>query len=679
MSKSLYIATSEAHSGKSAIALGITEMLVQNISKIGYFRPVINTNVSADKRDNDIELICDHFKLDIPYGDTYAYTLREAEEFVHQGKLSELIDGILNKYTNMVDKYDFVLCEGTDFAGIASAFEFDINAEIARNLNAPVLLVANGNRTNIDDIISSVKLSLEAFEEKDCHVMATIVNRVAAHRQKELEQLFQAKINRPDKLLFTIPENEILNSPVMSEVAQKLDAEVLYGSSLMNRQVHNYKIAAAQLDTFLSVLQDGCLIITPGDRADILLGVLLAVNSKAYSDIAGIVLTNGIKPDGAVDKLIRELPAIVPIISVPEDTYRTTQKINSLHPRISKGFNRKITVALSLFEKHIDTNMFFEKLSATKSDIITPKMFEYYLIQRSKANRQHIVLPEGEEDRILQAAEILTHRSVVDLTLLGRKNKIMDKIKLQGLKLDKINVIEPTKSPQFEEYAQAYYELRKDKGITPEIASNLMTDVSYFGTMMVHRGHADGMVSGSVNTTQHTLRPALQFIRTKPGFSIVSSVFFMCLKDRVLVYGDCAVNPNPSAEQLAEIAITSAQTAATFGIEPRVAMLSYSTGSSGKGEDVDKVREATRIAKERAPELLIEGPIQYDAAISPDVAKTKMPDSAVAGRATIFIFPDLNTGNNTYKAVQRSAGAVAIGPVMQGLKKRSMISVVDAP
>jgi len=279
------------------------------------------------------------------------------------------------------------------------------------------------------------------------------------------------------------------------------------------------------------------------------------------------------------------------------------------------------------------------------------------------------VLPEGDDDRILRAAEQLLRRGVADLTVLGDDTAVRSRAASLGLGLGGLRTVDPSTSEWREDFAQTYYELRKHKGVGLPLARDSMVDVSYFGTMMVYKGLADGMVSGAAHTTAHTIRPAFELIRTAPGVKVVSSVFFMLLADRVLVYGDCAVVPNPDAEQLADIAVSSAGTAATFGIEPRIAMLSYSTGESGSGTDVDKVREATRIARERRPDLLIEGPIQYDAAIDPEVARTKLPDSPVAGRATVFVFPDLNTGNNTYKAVQRSANAVAVGPVLQGLRK----------
>jgi phosphate acetyltransferase len=304
-----------------------------------------------------------------------------------------------------------------------------------------------------------------------------------------------------------------------------------------------------------------------------------------------------------------------------------------------------------------------------RSSRVTPLMFQHELLSRARSVRRHIVLPEGTEERVLRAAEIVRLRDVVDLTLLGNPGEVGEKIAALGLSLGGVRVVDPLASEWREDFGRTYFELRKHKGVSPQMAHDAMGDVSYFGTMMVHRGLADGMVSGAVHTTQHTIRPALEFVRTRPGVSIVSSVFFMCLPDRVLVYGDCAINPDPNAEQLAHIAVSSADTARSFGVEPRVAMLSYSTGESGKGADVDKVKEATRIARQLRPDLKLEGPIQYDAAIDPDVARVKLPKSEVAGRATVFIFPDLNAGNNAYKAVQRAADAVAIGPVLQGLNK----------
>ena len=421
---------------------------------------------------------------------------------------------------------------------------------------------------------------------------------------------------------------------------------------------------------FLDYIEPGSLIIVPGDRSDIILGSLLSYSSTTYPQIAAILLTGGIKPAPQVTKLVEGLGRFpVPILSVTTDTFTTAMNVNALGGTLEAGDQRKIAAALGIMEASVDLVSLKNRIAMPRTSKITPLMFEHDLIQRAKEKRCRIILPEGGDERILRAAEIITLRGVADLTLLGNVQDVRAKISSLGLRLDKIEVIDPTVSGLRQEFADTFYELRKHKEILKEMAYDTMADVSYFGTMMVYLGKAQGMVSGAAHTTQHTIRPSFEIIRTCPGCSIVSSVFLMCLADRVLVFGDCAVNPDPTPRQLADIAISSAQTAAMFGIDQRVAMLSYSTGESGKGEDVDKVREATKIVKKEQPELKIEGPIQYDAAIDPGVASSKMPDSEVAGKATVFIFPDLNTGNNTYKAVQRSANAVAIGPILQGLNK----------
>jgi phosphate acetyltransferase len=475
-----------------------------------------------------------------------------------------------------------------------------------------------------------------------------------------------------NQLIYAIPEEESLGRLTVGEIAGVLGAEVLYGEEQLNRHVSGFTVAAMQLRNFLTRIELGSLIIAPGDRADILVACLAVLSSSSMENIAGILLTGGLKPEEPIWNLIKGFPQMVPILSVDHNTFPTTTIVDKIHATISPDDERKITRALALFEKNVNVEELAEKVVTTRARIVTPKMFEFELVQKAKAKKQHIVLPEGEEERILRAAEILLRREVADITLLGKERVIRDGISGSGLHLNEVNIIDPIISEALEEFTATYYELRKHKGITEDNARDVMSDTTYFGTMMVYKGEADGMVSGSVHSTAATVRPAFEIIKTKPGFSVVSSVFFMCLADRVLVYGDCAVNPDPNAQQLAEIAISSARTAQAFGVDPVVAMLSYSTGESGKGEDVEKVREAsqiaTKMAKEAFPGLMIEGPIQYDAAVDPGVAKTKMPGSEVAGKATVFVFPDLNAGNNIYKAVQRSAGALAIGPVLQGLK-----------
>lgn len=382
------------------------------------------------------------------------------------------------------------------------------------------------------------------------------------------------------------------------------------------------------------------------------------------------MLTGNFNPSKEYMRLLdglRDIPTTV--LKVESDTYTTAMNIDRIESVLRPENEQRIATAMGLFDAHVDIEKLAEKISINRTGAVTPLMFEYELFERAKANRKHIVLPEGTDDRILKATDILMRRNVVDITLLGDEKEILKKAGLLRINLKDVNIIDPYDNDLAREYASEYYKLRKHKGITREVAMDLMHDVSYLGTMMVYKGHADGMVSGAAHTTQHTIRPAFEFIKTKPGFAIVSSSFLMCMPDRVLVYGDCAVNPNPNSEELADIAISSADTAIKFGIEPRIAMLSYSTGESGKGTEVEKVREATKIVEKRRPDLKVAGPIQYDAAIDATVAHQKMPGSDVAGKATIFIFPDLNTGNNTYKAVQRAANVVAIGPILQGLRK----------
>ena len=673
MGDNLYLTATEPRSGKSAVALGVMEMLLRKIEGVGFFRPVVAADPRGVVQDHDINLISTHFELKFPLETMYGCTVEEVKQLVSQSREGEIHEKILRKYHRLRAECDFVLCEGTDFAGSVAAMEFDINAEISRNLGSPVLLVARAHGRNTDDIVRSIDLTIDSLEERGCTVVATIVNRADPSLGGDVAgRLREGEAGR-ERTVYVIPEDSDLASPTVAEVARELGAEVLYGGDQLHRHIHHFTVAAMELRNFLDRLEKGALVITPGDRADVIVACLASASSSSMENIAGIVLTGGLKPEAPVRRLIEGFPGAVPILSAPENTFPTALAVGGVHGRIAPDDERDITRALALFDEHVDVDRLAEQVITTEKSIVTPKMFEYGLVQRARADRRHIVLPEGEEERILRAAEILLRRSVADITLLGEEGKIGAKADELGLQIEAARIVNPAASERFEEYALAYREARKHKGITVEQARDFMGDVNYFGTMMIHRGHADGMVSGSVHSTAATIRPAFEFITTRPGCSLVSSVFFMCLADRVLVYGDCAINPEPTAEQLAEIALSSAATAATFGVEPVVAMLSYSTGESGKGEEVEKVREATRIAAGRAaetwPNLKIDGPLQYDAAVDPDVARTKMPDSEVAGRATVFIFPDLNTGNNTYKAVQRSSGAVAVGPVLQGLNR----------
>ncbi len=669
MSKNLYITALEPKSGISLVALGVMEFLVRNLVRVAVFRPIVNTKNDTDGKDEIIHLIADHYHLDIPYRDMYAYTFEEARTLVADKQYDKLLEGILERYKNLENNYDFVLCLGTDYESDSAAFEFELNVEIANNIGCPVLMIANAHEGSIEGVVRSCQFAIESFEEKGSKILSIIVNRTPVSLQEEMLHALREKLQQKIELIYSIPFETTLDRPTMAEIAKALDAKVIYGKEQLNRPVSRFVIAAMNLRNLLPRLENDNLIITPIDRIDIILGMLAAYRSSNMPNIGGIVLTGYLEPDEILGNLLQGMEDLVPIVKVKADTFTTAMKIKAMHNSITPDSVLKIASGLGLFESHVDTSALRRKIVGYSMLFMTPKMFEFGLVKRAREHKQTIVLPEGDDERILRAAEILIHREVVDVVLLGKVQAIQSKILTLGLSLPRVKIIDPVKSERLDDYAATYFALRKHKGITPDNARDVMSAVNYFGTMMVYKGHADGMVSGAAHSTLNTVRPSLEFVKTKPGSTIMSSVFFMCLEDRVLAYGDCAVNPRPTAEQLAEIAIESSRTAELFGIKPYVAMLSYSSGTSGIGEEVEKVKKATEIAHRLAPDLLLEGPIQYDAAVDPTVAAKKMPHSKVAGKATVFIFPDLNTGNNTYKAVQRSAGAVAIGPIMQGLNK----------
>jgi phosphate acetyltransferase len=669
MSKNLYIAALEPQSGKAMIALGVMEFLVRNLDRVAVFRPIIEDQAVLDEKDKIIHLLATHYHLELPYPSMYAYTFSEARNLIAEQKHGELLEGVLNAYKELESTHDFVLCIGTDFKSDTSALEFDLNVEIANNLGCPVLLIANAANESVEEVVKGCLFALESFQEKRSSIFSVIANKTPPELQHQVLKGLKAALQHKVELIYSIPYEETLDRLTMAEIVKALDAKVIYGQEQLNRSVSRFVVAAMNLRNYLPRLADDSLIITPIDRLDIILGTLAAYRSKNLPNIGGIVLTGYMEPDEMLRNLLLGLPDLVPIIKVEEDTFTTATQIQSITKSLEPESERKVAAALGVFESNVDTTELRKNLIRHRMLFTSPKMFEFGLIKRARSNKQTIVLPEGEEERILRAAEIVVHRDAADVILLGRSEAISKKIIGLGLDLEGVGIIEPSLSEYFDEYVDTYFELRKHKGITQDNARDVMSGVNHFGTMMVYKGHADGMVSGAVHSTLNTVRPSLEFVKTKPGSTIMSSVIFMCLEDRVLVYGDCAVNPRPTAEQLAEIAIESARTAKLFGVQPLVAMLSYSSGSSGIGEEVDKVKRAVELVQQLAPDLLVEGPIQYDAAVDATVAHAKMPQSKVAGKATVFIFPDLNTGNNTYKAVQRSANAVAIGPIMQGLNK----------
>jgi phosphate acetyltransferase len=682
MTHSLLISTTEAGSGKALVSLGIIELLLRRTTKVHFFRPLIRspehglgaaTNALGYdlQGDEDIDLILRHFSLGQTYEESYGLRSRQANDLISQHRLNDALDIIISKFKTLERRGDFLLCEGSDYLGESSAFEFGFNQEIAKNLGAPILILANAHDRSVEDTLSPVQQAVDAYLDSSCDIAGIIINQAAPDQIEALKTELNRQFSHRDWLLSAIPHLPRLASPRMRDIATQLGAKVLYGHQRLKSLVTNRIVAAMQLQNSLHFIQPDCLVITPGDRGDIIAGMLQAHQSSSYPALAGLLLSTGLTPDPAIAKLIDGIADPLPILSVKTDTFTTAAQVNEVHSALWADDSEKINLCIEAFDTYVDLDTLEQQISAVRVRGMTPKLFTYTLLEQAKVQRQRIVLPEAYDRRILRAATTLLNRGIVDLILLGNRSDIQRVLNKHGiaLDLDRLTVIDPAHSDRLPAYAQTFYDLRQSKGVTLDNALDVMMDVSYFGTMMVYMGDADGMVSGAVHTTQHTIRPALQVVKTKPGFSVVSSVFFMCLDHRVLVYGDCAINPSPTAEQLAEIAIASADTARTFGLEPKVALLSYSSGDSGQGAEVDKVRRATQLARDRRPDLPIEGPIQYDAAVDLEVGAQKMQGSAVAGQATVLIFPDLNTGNNTYKAVQRETGAIAIGPVLQGLKK----------
>ena len=667
MVKNLYIASLEPNSGKLVVTLGIMEMLSSRVDRLGFFRTIIN---HAPEKDNHFQLINKRLNLSLNLEQMYGVSHDQARAWIAAGEERRLFREIVARFKQAEANCDFLLCEGPDITHLSDAFDYDISIRIARELGTPAIYVSSALDASVQELIENVRVAKKTFDNLNCGLLAVMVNRVSDDIMEEA-RLALKKQCTTDIPISLLPVVDSLTRPTMREIVTNLRAERFAGpESGLKRTVGKIKVAAMGPSNFLEYIEHNDLVITSGDRPDIILATLGAITSKNFPSAVGMILTGGLSPAPSIIRLLEGIDQLpIPIYNVQADTYTAAMQAAAVPGRLHPDNPRKIARTLGMFEENVDHAVLEEKIRVTPSTIMSPLMFEYSLFERAREEKAHIVLPEGDDDRILRAAEILRLRKVVALTLLGREESIRDRADTLGLKLEGVKFIDPLTTDLREEFAETFLELRKHKGITLDNARDTMSDVSYFGTMMVHKGLADGMVSGAAHTTAHTIRPAFQFIRTPPEVLVVSSVFLMCFDTRVLVYGDCAVNPNPNSEELAEIAISSAQTAQMFGIEPIIAMLSYSSGTSGMGADVELVRKATAIARQRRPDLKIDGPIQYDAAIDATVAAKKMPDSEVAGKATVFIFPDLNTGNNTYKAVQRASGAVAIGPVLQGLNK----------
>ena len=673
MAKSIYITSAEGHTGKSTIALGTLDTLSHQVQRVGVFRPIAR---STSERDYVVDLLLSHDSVDLDYDECIGVTY----DAVHVDADAAL-SNIVERYKAVEAKCDAVVILGSDYTDVGSPTELGYNARIATNLGAPVLLVlggrsnqGSGERLGQADPRSPEHMGdiaeLALLELRNAHatLLAIIANRVDPDRLAEVTAAIEKA--EPGVPVWAIPEDPYLIAPSMESIMTATDGVLLKGDpALLSREALGVVVAGMGMVNVLPRLIEGAVLVVAGDRTEVLLAAMMAQSSGTFPSIAGIVLNGGFDLPEPVEQLLDGLPQTLPIIKTGLGTYDTIVAITRTRGRLAADSQRKYDAALALYEQHVDATALLNRLEVSRTAVVTPLMFEYGLLERARANRKHIVLPEGDDDRILRAAHTLLARGVADLTILGEPFEVRSRAIELGLDISGAEVLSSHDPVLGLKFAEEYARIRAHKGVTLDQARDQVSDVSYFGTMMVHLGLADGMVSGAAHTTAHTIRPGFEIIRTKPGVNVVSSVFLMALQDRVLVYGDCAVIPDPDASQLADIAISSTETAVQFGIDPRVAMLSYSTGESGSGVDVEKVRDATALVRSRRPDLLVEGPIQYDAAADAAVGASKMPGSEVAGRATVFIFPDLNTGNNTYKAVQRSAGAVAIGPVLQGLNK----------
>ncbi|MDR6976935.1 phosphate acetyltransferase [Streptomyces sp. 3330] len=661
MTRSVYVTGIDRGDGRQVVELGVMELLTRQVDRVGVFRPLVH-----DGPDRLFELLRARYRLAQDPATVYGMDYHEASALQAEQGTDELVSTLVERFHLVARDYDVVLVLGTDYADTQFPDELALNARLANEFGASVIPVVGGRKQTVESVLSETRNAYRAYEGLGCDVLAMVTNRVEREDREEIAARLATRLPVP---CYVLPDEPALSAPTVAQISHALGARVLLGDdSGLARDALDFVFGGAMLPNFLDALTPGCLVVTPGDRADLVIGSL-AAHSAGTPPIAGLLLTLDEVPSDAILTLAARLAPGTPVVSVPGNSFLTAEQLFSLEGKLNAATPRKAETALGLFERHVDTSDLLGRVSAPSTDRLTPMMFEHKLLEQARVDKRRVVLPEGTEERVLHAAEVLLRRGVCDLTLLGPVDQIRKKAADLGIDLGDCSLIDPATSELRDSFAEKYARLRAHKGVTVELAYDVVSDVNYFGTLMVQEGLADGMVSGSVHSTAATIRPAFEIIKTKPDADIVSSVFFMCLADKVLVYGDCAVNPDPNAEQLADIAIQAAATAAQFGVEPRIAMLSYSTGTSGSGADVDKVREATKLVRERRPDLKIEGPIQYDAAVEPTVAATKLPGSEVAGQASVLIFPDLNTGNNTYKAVQRSAGAIAVGPVLQGLRK----------
>lgn len=660
-----FIAPTSFGVGLTSVTLGLVQALDQSGLRIGYFKPIAQTKID-NKADESYQYLQQFSQYQV--GDTLPLSLLKNE--LAAGKRDKIMEQIVANFQPLAENCDVVIVEGL-VPTRDNHFMNRLNADIARFLAADILLVASTQNQTLTQISQQLKIMADLYGGiREKQLRGYILNKVDAdHMQSLATNKGLAEFSGKDfDMVGCVPWTRTLTSPRTLDVHRFLKTELLHQGDIDQRRVEKKMLCARQAVNIIETLTAGTLVITSGDREDILLVCAMAANNGV--PLAGLLLTNGIRPDERLKTLCQ--PALdrsgIPVMLTEMNSYDTAITLDRMETEVPADDHQRLEHVMTYIASCIDSEWLGHRCQVPRELRLSPPAFRHQLVKRAQQAEKRIVLPEGEEPRTIQAAIICQERGIARCTLLGNRDVITNKIKDLGLSLPAdLCIVEP--ETVVERYVDPMVKLRAHKGLQAPMAAAQLEDTVVLGTMMLAEDEVDGLVAGAIHTTAHTIRPAFQLIKTRADSSLVSSIFFMLLPDQVLVYGDCAVTPDPDAEQLAEIAIQSADSAAAFGIEPRVAMISYSTGTSGTGQDVDKVRRATEIAKQKRPDLLLDGPLQYDAAAIESVAKSKAPDSPVAGRATVFIFPDLNTGNTTYKAVQRSADVISVGPMLQGLKK----------
>lgn len=684
MSRTIILIPTTTGVGLTSVSLGLVHALEQKGAKIGFLKPIAQPISGEDTLDRSTTII--RAAQTTETGDPFMLSV--AESLIGQNQSDVLLEKIVERHQQLAKNCEIVIIEGL-IPTRKNSYANSINYEIAQALDADIVLVAAPGADKPSQLKERIEAAASEFGGRhNPNLLGVIINKFNApvdesgrtrpdlteifdsfhhntNHTLEVEKLFSAS---PIKLLACIPWNSELIATRAIDLAKHLQAAIINEGEIACRRIRGVTFCARSLPNMVDHFKAGSLLVTSADRPDVLVAASLAAMNGV--ELGAVLLTGGYKIDSQIAKLCqRAFETGLPVFRIEGNTWQTSLNLQSFSLEVPIDDKERITAIKEYTSSQID-NTFIDSLSSgtARARRLSPAAFRYQLTEFARAAKKRIVLPEGDEPRTVKAAALCAERGIAECVLLANPDEVQRVAEAQGIQLGTgITIIDPASVR--EQYVDRLVELRKNKGMTEVVAREQLGDNVVLGTMMLEANEVDGLVSGAVHTTANTIRPPMQIIKTAPGSSIVSSIFFMLLPDQVLVYGDCAVNPDPTAEQLAEIAIQSADSAKSFGIDPRVAMISYSTGTSGSGADVEKVAEATRLAKAKRPDLIIDGPLQYDAAIMEDVARSKAPNSPVAGKATVFVFPDLNTGNTTYKAVQRSADLVSIGPMLQGMRK----------